>query len=243
MQNPIRFLIVDDEPLARTRLRQLLEGHPDVELVGEARDAAEAAALCAAAVPDALLLDIELPMSNGFDLLHALTPLPAIIFTTAHAEFALDAFEVNAVDYLLKPVTEDRFARALHRLRQKVAHPERALRPAAPRSRRIALRVPSQIVFVPATDVEWVAADGNYCRVHAEGKTVLVRELLNILERRLDPDQFVRVHRSAIVNVESIRKIIADEQGGHSVVLASGAQVRVGASYRKELERILGETL
>jgi DNA-binding LytR/AlgR family response regulator len=236
----IRALIVDDEPLACRRMRQLLEEHPDIEIVGEATNAAAAAKLCSARSPDVLLVDIEMPMGSGLELVGALSPRPAIIFTTAHPRFAVDAFDVNAVDYVLKPISKERLARALNRLRQTFARRE-AL-PEPPRRRnRIAVRSRSQIVFIPASEIEWIGAEGNYSRVNTRAKSHLIRELMASLESRLDPSQFVRVHRSAIVNVERIQKIVADSQGGHSVVLASGTQVRIGASHRESLERVLGE--
>ncbi|HYH08315.1 MAG TPA: LytTR family DNA-binding domain-containing protein [Thermoanaerobaculia bacterium] len=237
----IRALVVDDEPLARERLRQLLAEHPDVEIVGDAENAGDAATACAAMTPDVLLLDVSMPLGTGFDLLRTLSPVPAVIFTTAHAEFAISAFEVNAVDYLLKPIDTDRLAQALNRLRQKLARPDAALPNAAPSSTRLAFRLPSQILFVRPDQVEWVAAEGNYCRVHAAGKAMLVREMLSAIARRLDPARFVRVHRSAIINVDMIQKVVVDKQGRYSVVLQSGATVRVGTSHRKLLQRLIDD--
>ncbi len=240
----IRVAIVDDEPLARRRLRQLLAECAGVDVAGEARNAAEAAALCAKASPDVLLLDIEMPLGNGMELLRTLSPQPAVIFITAHARFAVEAFDLNAVDYLLKPVTPERLARAQARLRQKLVLAEPA--PPAEESRerrrgRIALRTRTEIVFIDTREIEWIAAEGNYSRIHLRGKSLLIRELLSTLGRQLDPDLFVRVHRSAIVHVERVRKVVVDPQGGHSAVLGSGAQVRIGDSHRRNLERLLGE--
>jgi two-component system LytT family response regulator len=237
----IRTLVVDDEPLARQRLRQLLAEHPDVEIVGDAGNAADAATACAVLAPDVLLLDVSMPMGTGLDLLRTLSPVPAVIFTTAYAEFAVSAFEVNAVDYLLKPIDTDRLAQALTRLRQKLARPDFALPKAAPSSTRLAFRLPSQIVFVRPEEVERVAAEGNYCRVHTAGKAVLVREMLTVVEQRLDPARFVRVHRSAIVNVDMIQKVVVDKQGRYTVVLQSGTTVRVGTTHRKLLQRLIDD--
>jgi DNA-binding LytR/AlgR family response regulator len=239
----LRVLIVDDEPLACRLMRELLREHDDVAVVGEARSAAEAAAMCASTPPDVLLLDIDMPGASGFDLLPSLEPVPAIIFTTAHAEFALDAFEVNAVDYLLKPVTEARLGRALNRLRRTVARPDLRIPPPVPQSSRLVFRLPSQIVFVAADEIEWIGAEGNYCRIHTGNRTILIRELMVEIERRLDPSRFVRVHRSAIVNVDSIQKIAVDEHGRYALVLRTGEEVRVGAKYRAELRRAIGELL
>jgi two-component system LytT family response regulator len=238
----IRAVVVDDEPLARVLLQQLLTEHTDIELVGDAGDAAEAARVCAATPPDVLFLDVDMPLGTGFDLLRALDPVPAVIFTTAYSEFAVSAFEVNAVDYLLKPIAGERLAQALNRLRRKLTRPESAPRAVAPNAMRLAFRLPSQILFVRPEQVEWVAAEGNYCRVHAGGKTVLVREMLSAVEQRLDPAQFIRVHRSAIINVESIQKISVDKQGRYSVILRSGTTVPVGSTHRKELQRLIDDS-
>ncbi len=198
--------------------------------------------MCAATLPDVLLLDVEMPMGSGFDLLRTLTPLPAIIFTTAHAEFAVTAFEVNAVDYLMKPIDQERLGRALNRLRQKLARLN-VPAPGAARSSRLAFRLPSQILFVVPETVEWIAAEGNYCRIYGPPKPILVREILSAIEQRLDRQRFVRVHRSAIVNVDAIQKVVVDRQGRYAVVLQSGTQVRVGATYRKELQCVFGDLL
>ena len=238
-----RVLIVDDEPLACRLLHELLREHEDVAVIGEARSAAEAASMCSSASPDVLLLDIDMPGATGFDLVRSLDPVPAIIFTTAHAEFAVEAFDVNAVDYLLKPITEARLDRALNRLRRTVARPGLSLPPALPQSSRLVFRLPSQILFVAADEIEWVGAEGNYCRIHTGVRTILIRELLSAIERRLDPGRFVRVHRSAIVNVDAIQKIAVDEHGRYALVLRTGEEVRVGAKYRAGLRGVLGEVL
>lgn len=237
----IRALIVDDEPLARERLRQLLAGHADVDIVANAGNVEEAASACTATTPDVLFLDVNMPMGTGIDLVRTLDPVPPVIFTTAYAEFAVSAFEVNAVDYLLKPIDPERLAQALGRLRQKLSRPHVALRTPAPSSTRLAFRLPSQIVFVRPEQVEWIAAEGNYSRVHATGKTMLVREMLTAVEQRLDPARFVRVHRSAIINVDMIHKVVVDKQGRYTVVLHSGTSVRVGNTHRKLLQRLIDD--
>lgn len=242
----IRAVVVDDEPLARRRLRQLLAQCGGVDVIGEARNASEAAALCTRTTPDVLFLDIEMPLGSGLDLLRTLSPQPAVIFITAHARFAVDAFDLNAVDYLLKPMTAERLSRALTRLRQKLVRDEPQPRTKEGRERRrgrIALRTRSEVVFVDTREIEWIEAEGNYSRIHLRGKSLLVRELISALGRQLDADVFVRVHRSAIVHIERVRKVMTDAQGGRCAVLASGASVRIGDSHRENLERLLGELL
>jgi two-component system LytT family response regulator len=240
---PIRAVIVDDEPLACVLLRELLGQYADVEVIASAATAAEAAAICAEKAPDVLFLDINMPMGSGLDLARTLHPAPAIVFTTAHAEFAIPAFDVNAVDYLLKPVDKERLDRALIRLRQKLARPETALPLAAPPGGRVAFRLKSEIVFIAPDAIEWIGAEGNYCRVYTTGKPLLIREMLSSIEQRLDPRRFVRVHRSAIINLDALQKLLIDPQGRYSAVLQSGTRVRVGVTHRHELQRLYGDVL
>ncbi|HEX6086566.1 MAG TPA: LytTR family DNA-binding domain-containing protein [Thermoanaerobaculia bacterium] len=241
----ITALIVDDEQLARRRIRRLLREHGGVVVAGEAASAVEAADLVLATRPDVLFLDLAMPRMSGLELLRTLSPRPEIIFTTAHSQYAVHAFDENAVDYLLKPVTRDRLARAMVRLRRALS---RTASPAtrselAQLPRRIAVRNRGELLFVNVADIDWIAAEGNYCRIHTKGGSYLVRDLLAGLERRLDPAQFLRVHRSAVVNVERIRKVTGNVDEGHSLVLDDGTIVRVGGSYGEALESVLSAML
>lgn len=242
----LRAVIVEDEPLALARLSRLLQRHGDVTVVGEAGNAADAMTLIQTHAPELLFLDIEMPRANGFELLHALDrePWPVVIFTTAHPEFAHKAFEVNAADYLVKPFDDERLTRAMDRARRFLAVPP-AQHPATPvrHRERYAVRVRGEIVLVNVADVEWVSAEGNYARLHAGTKSYLIRDSMQRLEETLDPTLFARVHRSAIVNLTRVRKLLLERDGAYEIVLGSGAVVPVGATYRPRVEHFVGEEL
>ncbi|HWS72352.1 MAG TPA: LytTR family DNA-binding domain-containing protein, partial [Thermoanaerobaculia bacterium] len=251
-----RALIVDDEPLARSRVRLLLASHRDVEIIAECSSSREAEQVMASETPDLLFLDIEMQDANGFAIAGSLDTgrTPAIVFVTAHEEFALQAFEANAVDYLVKPFSQERFDRALDRVRRFLG--DRASSPAssqaftpapqhrAPRPReRFAVRVRGQVLFVKTSSLEWIGAEGNYARLHTPDTSFLIRESLQQLESELDPELFVRVHRSAIVNIERVSKLILGPEGAFSIVLQSEAAVSLGPTYRERLEQMLGQKL
>jgi two-component system, LytTR family, response regulator len=244
----MRALIVDDEPLARARLRLLLKPHGDVEIVGEAGNSQEASQLMSFAEPDLLLLDIEMPQGSGFDVLNAAKGerQPVVIFTTAHAEFAAEAFDVSAADYLVKPFDQQRLDRALDRARRVLARSSRSPEPSRVAGRwreRFAVRSRGQILFIKSHDVQWIGAEGNYARLYTTEGSFLIREPLRRLEETLDPAVFIRVHRSAIVNIDRIRKLVAGMEGTYSIVLHSGATVPLGPSFRHRLEELVGEKL
>jgi len=211
-------------------------------IAAEAHDAASAAERAATARPDVIFLDIAMPRGSGLDFAATLSPRPAIIFTTAHPQYAVDAFDLSAVDYLVKPIGPERLARALHRLRHVLARPQadRSVPAAARAAERMAVRTRSEVVFVEIGDIQWIAAEGNYSRIHTAERSYLIRELINSVAARLDPSLFIRVHRSSMVNLLCVRKLIGSREAGVVVELTSGALVRVGASYRDDLERILG---
>ncbi|HEV7923150.1 MAG TPA: LytTR family DNA-binding domain-containing protein [Thermoanaerobaculia bacterium] len=249
--SPIRALIADDEPLARTRIRLLLKDHPDVEVVAECSNGREAAQLMRQEKPGLLFLDIEMPDLGGFDALEETAGMvePVVIFVTAHEEFALDAFEANAVDYLVKPFDQERFDRALTRARRFLA-----LRPTPPHNRpstpqparireRFAVRGRGQIVFVKAANIEWIGAEGNYARLYTREGSYLIRESLQHLEETLDPATFVRVHRSAIVNIERVGKLVPGPEGTYSIVLQNEVAIPLGPTFRTRLESLLGQKL
>ena len=243
--NALRAVIVEDEPLALARLSRLLERQGDVTVVGEAGNAADAMTLIQAHAPELLFLDIEMPSANGFELLHALEsePRPVVIFTTAHPEFAHKAFEVNAADYLVKPFDDERLTRAMERARRFLATPRPAPTNGNRHRERYAVRVRGEIVIVNVADVEWVSAEGNYARLHCGEKSYLIRDSMQRLEETLDSALFARVHRSAIVNLARVRKLMLERDGSYEIVLASGATVPVGATYRARVEQFVGEEL
>ncbi|HEX7152160.1 MAG TPA: LytTR family DNA-binding domain-containing protein [Thermoanaerobaculia bacterium] len=252
----IRALIVEDEPLARSRLRMLLESHEDVELVGESASAQEAAQLFDRETVDLLFLDIQMPQGSGFDLLHVLGEerRPVVIFTTAHAEFALEAFDVSAADYLVKPFDQVRLSRALDRARALMSNGGNgasgavvtaALINGRPLQRRdrFAVRARGEIVFLKANTVDWIGAEGNYSRLYSGESSYLLRESMQKLDETLDPSVFIRVHRSAIINLDRVKKLIAAPDGSYSIVLSTGASVPLGPSFRPRLETVLGQKL
>lgn len=243
----ILALIVDDEPLARQRVRLFLERHRDIQIAGECADGHEILLMAPQLAPDLLFLDVDMPTVDAFAALAALeTPRrPAVIFITAHEEFALDAFEANAVDYLVKPFSQERFDRAVERARRFLApgnEPEPASAPTRHRE-RFAVRVRGQVILIKAETIHWIGAEGNYARLYTGTESFLIRDSLQSLESQLDPEMFVRVHRSGIVNIEKVKKLVTAADGGFSIVLQDDASVPLGPSYRDRLESFLGQKL
>ncbi|HEV2147656.1 MAG TPA: LytTR family DNA-binding domain-containing protein [Longimicrobiaceae bacterium] len=246
----ITTLIVDDEPLARARIRGLLAQEKDFELVGEARDGAEAIEAVRELRPDLVFLDIQMPQVDGFGVVQAIGPanMPLTIFVTAFDEFALRAFEAHALDYLLKPFAVERFAGTLERVRQARGREldtrlqERleglleSLGESSKYLERFVVRSGPKLRFVFPDEVDWMSADGNYVRLHSGGTSSLIRESMGKLETRLDPRKFVRIHRSTIVNVERIRELESVFQGEYLVVLQDGTRLSSSRAYRGRLE-------
>lgn len=251
----LRVLIADDEPLARRGLRGWLVGIADVEIVGEARHGAEAVALSRSLRPDLLFLDVQMPGLDGLAVLSELGPdlPPAVVFVTAYDQYALHAFDHHAVDYLLKPVDEERFRLALARARERLGarRPDAGLRAlleelrpiAATWLERIPTRSGSKVTLVPVDEVEWFEAADNYVRLYAGGRRHVVRETMKVLAGRLDPKRFVRVHRSAIVALGRIRELEALASGDYRITLASGATVPLSRTYVEEFEARVGRKL
>jgi len=251
----LRVMVVDDEPLAREGLVELLETLPDVEIAGVHPDGVAALRAIEREAPDVLCVDIRMPGLDGFDLVAALDrdAAPAVIFVTAYDEFAVRAFEANAVDYLLKPVMIERLTQALGRARDRLraevtAAPERlaGLLEELATSRqahagRLLVREVGRVLVVPTSEVDWIEGADYYARLHVGERTYLIREPLTSLERRLDQRRFLRVHRSSIVNLSRVRMVETAERGDGVVVLSTGARVRVTAARRAELEQRLGE--
>ncbi|MGQ0538972.1 MAG: LytR/AlgR family response regulator transcription factor [Gemmatimonadaceae bacterium] len=249
----VRCLVVDDEPLGRERIISLLRSEPEAEVVGE-RDTGRAAVRAIIELaPDLVFLDVQMPELDGFGVLAALPPpnVPAVIFVTAHDEYAIRAFDVHAQDYLLKPFDRDRFhlafARAAQRLRGEHSRgaDKRLLALLTerdrqqPRRARIPIRSAGSVFFLPVDDVDWLEAADNYVRIHAKGETHMVRQTLQHMERTLPADMFVRIHRSIIVNVERIREIQPWFGGEFVVLLRNGAKVHTSRSYRSRLETLM----
>jgi two-component system LytT family response regulator len=243
----IRTLLVDDEALARRGVRQLLAAHVDVEIVGECGDGPSAIAAMEARTPDLVFLDIQMPECDGFTVLrtHAerrgIAELPLTVFLTAYEEFALDAFDVEAVDYLVKPVSEERFEEAMRRVRRRLALPADAARGAvavrrddeAPSARQLVVATATGQRVVMLDEVDWIAANDYYVTVHAAGRRYLLRESLASLEERLDPARFIRVHRGAIVSIARVREVRS--AGADVVVLQDGTKLPVSRRRRAAL--------
>lgn len=254
----IRTLIVDDEPLAREKLRGFLDKEDDVEIVAECRDGREALETIEAEKPDLVFLDIQMPELTGFEVLDHLDPehMPRVIFTTAYDQYALEAFDVHAIDYLLKPFDRERFTKALDRARaehekqqiESVREQLTALLADVEAKReqypeRLVVKVSGRVIFVKVEDIDWVDAAGNYVRLHAGGKSHMLRETMGGLEKRLDPKQFLRIHRSTIVNIERIRELQQQFHGDYLVVLDNGQRLTLSRSYRDKVQELVDRSL
>jgi two-component system, LytTR family, response regulator len=250
----VRALIVDDEPLARRRLRTILAAEPDLEIVGEAANGATAIQAVAEKRPDLLLLDIQMPGKDGFDVLREIASIhqPVVVFITAHDEHAIRAFDVQAVDYVLKPVVEDRLRsavrRAISRLReQRGADLSEAMARLLKRVdhdrryRRIAVRTDRGVTLIPSLDIHWVEADGDVVNLHTARGRHVVRTTMSDIESRLASPPFTRVHRSAIVNVDCIQEIQPLFKGDYVIVLKSGAEIRTGRTHRANVQALMRE--
>lgn len=264
----IRTLIVDDEPVARAGMRKLLDDDPDITVVGEAADGVAAVAAVRRLKPDLLLLDIQMPELNGFEVLEQLGPdaVPAVVFVTAYDQFAVRAFEVQALDYVLKPFEDDRFFAVLERAKQHLKREqgedltarltqllqtyERRVsgpRPGAGEGEsevggylsRIMLKGDGRVLFQPVEEIDWIESADYYSRLHVGKATHLIRESMSALEDQLDPVHFVRVHRSAIVNVERVKEIRLDFANRPVVVLSDGTRLPLSKSRKEVLERVM----
>ena len=257
MSTKIRTLIVDDEPLARRNLRVLLEKDPQIEIVEECRNGREAVKAINTLSPDLIFLDIQMPEMDGFDVLARVGPehIQAIIFVTAFDQYALKAFDVHALDYLLKPFDDDRFAHALERAKTQIEAREinrlskRLLALLEERENkrddsrepknyltRLMVKVSGRMVLLKIDEIDFVEADGNYAKLHVGRKAHLLREKMNDLEVQLDPAKFVRIHRSIIVNLDRIKELHPHLNGDYIVVLEDGRQLRLSRSRREQVE-------
>jgi two-component system LytT family response regulator len=242
----LRVLIVDDESVARRRIRRLLGAEPDVTVIGECGDGESAIAAIATDRPDLVFLDVQMPERDGFEVLQSLPPLelPAILFVTAYDRYALRAFDVHAIDFLLKPFTRERFRIALARARERLEHRDRdgglAALAASLRERRrylarVAVRTAGRIVLVDLATVDWLEAADNYVRLHVEKREYLLRETLAALESQLDPDRFARIHRSAIVQIDRIVELHPATHGDFDVLLRDGTRLTLSRTWRDRL--------
>ena len=254
----ITALIVDDEPLAREGLREFLSDEPDIEIVAECANGVEALEAISEHAPDLMFLDVQMPELDGFGVLEALEPeeTPAVIFVTAHDDFALKAFDVYALDYLLKPVEHSRFRTAVERVRSQLSGDgpgglrqrllrliqdldDRRVKPLD----RIVVKARGRARLLKTSEIDWIGADGNYACIHTGHEEHLVRETMTALEGRLDSSHFVRIHRSTIVNLDRIKEIQPWFKGELVVILAGGEELPLSRKYRKALQERLGQHL
>jgi two-component system LytT family response regulator len=252
----IKTLIVDDETIARERVRRFLSAEPDVEILGECRNGREAVAAIKKLRPDLVVLDIQMPQMNGFEVLAALglEQLPAVIFATAFDQYAIQAFTVHALDYLLKPFTQERFRQSLAHVRKQLelredpSESNRLLSLLAdltspPKyAERLVIKAAGRVYFIKTDDIDWIEACGNYVTLHTGAETHLLRETLSHLEGRLDPSRFLRIHRSKLVNLDRIKELTPLFNGDYTVILHNGAELTLSRTYRDRLQELI-ETL
>jgi two-component system LytT family response regulator len=245
--NAIRAVIVDDEPLGRTVVREMLRGEAEIEIVGEAANGHEALELLSQTRPDLLFLDVQMPEVDGFDVLGALDTLPLVIFVTAYDQYAVRAFEVHALDYVLKPFDRERFGQAVQRAKEQLklaqhhAINERILalleaqKSQTPYLERLVIKDQGRVFFLKTAELDWVEAEGNYVKLHARQTVYWLRETLSNLEAQLDPQRFARIHRSHLVNLDRIRELQPWSHGEYHVLLHDGTQLTLSRNYRERL--------
>lgn len=244
----IRALIIDDEPPARKKIRHLLKNEPRVEIIGEAGDGLSAVESIDRLKPDLIFLDIQMPKMNGFEVLQAIGKKPQIIFTTAFDHYALKAFDVRALDYLLKPFDETRFHDALDRamearnnqneVHEKITDLLNEFQSQQTHIHRLLLKSSGKIFFVKTDDIQWIEAEEKYVNLHTTKECYLHRETMNSLESKLDPKKFIRVHRSYIINLDSVKELQPWSHGDYVIVLKEGTKLSLGRIYRERFMQL-----
>lgn len=242
----IRTLIVDDEPLARERLKRFLRDESDIELIGECGDGDSAVSDIKLRKPDLVFLDIQMPEKSGFDVIRSLgaKKLPIVIFVTAYDQYALQAFDVHALDYLLKPFNKERLRRAVSRVREQLAQKSATpvderllslledLRPEKKYIERLVVKTSGRVFFLKVDEIDWIEAAGNYVKIHIGREAHMIRETMNGIENKLDPEQFMRIHRSTVVNIDKIKELHPMFSGDYAVILRNGAELSLSRNYR-----------
>ncbi len=251
----IRTLVVDDEPLARERVLSLLQHEADVEVVGECSDGGQAVSAIQQHAPDLVFLDVQMPGCDGFEVIRSVGAdrMPTVVFVTAYDEYALQAFEVHALDYLLKPFGKDRFQQTLRHAREELerrragdlgrrllalVHGAKPAEP--PQVERLVVKSGGRVFFLRTDEIDWIEAAGNYVRLHLGAESHLFRETMNRMESRLDSRRFARIHRSRIVNTERIKEMQPWFNGDYIVVLRDGTRLTLSRGYRDRVQRKLG---
>ena len=250
---PIKVLIVDDEPLARRRIRTLLANHADVEIVAECANGAEAVAAIERNAPDLMFLDVQMPGMDGLAVINsrANKPMPLVIFVTAYNNYGLAAFDSHAVDYLLKPFDQRRFEKAFEKAKARLSLGNKPnlpidltevinqVSPPVSYSKTFAIRQEGRVFLIKTEEIEWIEAERNYVRVYVGGESYLRREAIGIIEAQLDPNGFRRVHRSTIVNINFIRELRSIPGGDYKIVLRNGKELALSRTYQKNLPEFL----
>ena len=250
----MKVLIVDDEPLARERVRRHLRDEPGVEIVGEAGNGREAVSAIEEKTPDLVFLDVQMPEMNGFDVLKALeeNKIPAIVFTTAYDKYAIQAFEFHALDYLLKPFSRERFSRAVRHAREQLENSrqsgnidERLVSllenlKAKKYLERIVVKNSGRVFFIKTDEIDWIEAAGNYLKLHVGRDAHLIRETMQSIEAKLDPEKFFRIHRSTLVQIDRIKELHPLFGGDYAVILRNGTELNLSRNYRERLPELFG---
>jgi two-component system LytT family response regulator len=253
----VRVLVADDEPLARERLRLLLSREDGIDLVAECPNGTDAIEAIDRLQPDLVFLDVQMPGATGFEVIEAIGAerMPLVVFVTAFDQYALRAFDVHALDYLLKPFDRERFHEALVRARQQLDRRTNGdlerrllelvqdLKPSAQRLERFVIKSGGRVFFVRADEIDWIEAAGNYVKLHVGGDAHLFRETMNSLELQLDPDTFYRIHRSHIVNIERVKELQPWFNGEYVVFLRNGTRLTLSRGYREKLQERIGRSL
>lgn len=244
----IKTLIVDDEPLARERVKRFLRDETDIDIIGECGNGSQAVKTVKQSKPDLVFLDIQMPEKNGFEVVKALDPksLPTVIFVTAYDQYALQAFDVHALDYLLKPFSRERLHRAVSRAREHIENKNRGnlderlasliadLKTEKKYLERLVIKSVGRVFFLKTDEIDWIEAAGNYLKLHVGREAHLIRETMNGIEAKLNPDKFLRIHRSTVVNIDCIKELHPMFSGDYAVILRNGAELTLSRNFREK---------
>jgi two-component system LytT family response regulator len=253
----IRALVIDDEPLARDMIREMLESHPEAEIIGECAGGREAVETIKTLSPDLIFLDIQMPELGGFEILESFkdSPAPYVIFVTAYDQYAVRAFEVHALDYLLKPFDRERFETAWQRAKARLTEDRlqqrdqhiltllEELKAGPSYLERLVIKTEGRVFFLDVNDIHCIEAEGNYIRVYNGQKTYLLRETISGLESQLNPKVFLRIHRSSIVRIDKIKELQPWFHGEYHVIMENGKQLTLSRNYRTNLQDAVGKAL
>lgn len=243
----IRTMIIDDEPLARERVKRFLRDEDEIEIIGECGNGVDAVGAIKEKKPDLVFLDIQMPEKNGFEVIRSLNGkyMPTVVFVTAYDQYALQAFDVHALDYLLKPFTRERLHRAVVRAREQIDGKrygkidERLtsliadLKTEKKYLERLVVKTTGRVFFLKADEIDWIEAAGNYVKLHVGRETHMIRETMNGIEAKLDPDRFLRIHRSTVVHIDRIKELHPMFSGDYAVILRDGTELALSRNYRE----------